>query len=217
MTNRRSRSVRRNLTYEQCEDRALLTLIFVLNGNAFSATSPSILTANAAQVLERAGDRAVQISTPEIETAGDFYGVARQIETLSHGSPIGIVGFSAGGTLAARLSGVKSLHVIAALDYYGPPSLRDYLNYHNGDRFDAYVLSHVHFTRSAINVLSGPSDTSACVVCAFGLYDRNVVASVSTSSLQQDFPTAHVYYYAGAQGVSINASPQALHDFLLHV
>ena len=134
MTNRRSRSVRRNLTYEQCEDRALLTLIFVLNGNAFSATSPSILTANAAQVLERAGDRAVQISTPEIETAGDFYGVARQIETLSHGSPIGIVGFSAGGTLAARLSGVKSLHVIAALDYYGPPSLSDGLTRSRGSR-----------------------------------------------------------------------------------
>ncbi len=217
MTNRRNRSVRRNLTCEQCEDRALLTLIFVLNGNAFSATSPSILTANAAQVLERAGNQAVQISTPKIDTAGNFYGVARQIESLSHGRPIGIVGFSAGGTLAARLSGVKSLHVIAALDYYGPPSLRDYLNYHNGDQFDAYVLSHVHFARSAINVLSGPSDTSAYVVCACGLHDRNVVASVSTSSLRQDFPTAHVYYYAGGHGVSINASPQALQDFLVHV
>ncbi len=64
MTNRRSRAGHRNLTYEQCEDRALLTLIFVLNGNAYSATSPSILTANAAQVLDRAGNQAVQISTP---------------------------------------------------------------------------------------------------------------------------------------------------------
>ncbi len=44
MTNRRNRSVRGNLTYEQCEDRALLTLIFVLNGNAYSAASPDILT-----------------------------------------------------------------------------------------------------------------------------------------------------------------------------
>ena len=61
MTNRRSRAGHRKLTYEQCEDRALLTVIFVLNGNAFGATSPSILTANAAQVLERAGDQAVQI------------------------------------------------------------------------------------------------------------------------------------------------------------
>jgi hypothetical protein len=217
MTNRRSRPGPRNLTYEQCEDRALLTLIFVLNCNAYSATSPSILTANAAQVLDRAGNQAVQISTPKIETAGVFYGVARYIESLSHGSPIGIVGFSSGGALSARLSGVQSLHVIAALDYYRPPSLRDYLNYHTGDRFDAYILSHVHFTRSAINVLSGPCDTSAYVVCAFGLYDRNVVASVSTSSVQQDFPTAHVYYYAGGHGVSINASPQALQDFLVQV
>jgi len=217
MTNRCSRSGHRNLTYEQCEDRALLTLIFVLNGNAFSATSPSILTANAAQVLDSAGNHAVQISTPSINTAGAFYGVARQIESLSHGRPIGIVGFSAGGTLAARLSGVKSLHVNAALDYYGPPSLSDYLKYHKGDRFDAYVLSHVHFTRSAINVLSGPCDTSAYVVSAFGRHDRNVVASVSTSSLHQDFPTAHVYYYARGHGVSISASPQALQDFLVHV
>ncbi|MGC1722118.1 MAG: hypothetical protein WA746_24290 [Isosphaeraceae bacterium] len=40
---------------------------------------------------------------------------------------------------------------------------------------------------------------------------------MSTSSVQQDFPTAHVYYYADAHGVSINASPQALQDFLVHV
>lgn len=158
-----------------------------------------------------------QISTPKIATAGVYYGLAKQLESLSHGSPIGIVGFSSGGSLAARLSGVKALHVIAALDYYGSPSLRDYLNYHNGDRFAAYMNGHVHFARSAINVLSGPSDTSAYVVSAFGLYDRNVVASVSTSSLQQDFPAAHVYYYAGPQGVSISASPQALQDFLAHV
>ena len=72
MTRRRTRSGHRNLAFEQCEDRALLTLIFVLNGNAFSATRPSILTANAAQALERAGNQDVQISTPRIETAGIF-------------------------------------------------------------------------------------------------------------------------------------------------
>ena len=48
----------------------------------------------------RAGNQAVQISTPTIETAGDFYGVARHIESLSHGSPMDR-GFSSGGTLAA--------------------------------------------------------------------------------------------------------------------
>ena len=79
MTNRRSRPGHGTLIYEQCEVRALLTLIFVLDGNAFGATSPSILTANAAQVLERAGNQAVQISTPKIETAGVFYGLARHI------------------------------------------------------------------------------------------------------------------------------------------
>ena len=162
----------------------MLTLIFVLDGNAFGTTRPSILTENAAQVLERAGNQAVQISTPKIQTAGDFYGVARHIETLSHGSPIGIVGFSSGGSLAIRLSGIKSLDVIAAFDNYGPPSLRDYINYQGSDRYAAYMYSQVHLTRSAIGVLSGPSNTSAYVVCSFGLYDHNVVASVSTSSLQ---------------------------------
>ena len=45
--------------------------------------------------------------------------------------------------------------------YYGPPSLRDYLSYRNGDRFDAYMLSHVHCTRSAINVLRGSDSNGA--------------------------------------------------------
>jgi hypothetical protein len=119
--------------------------------------------------------------------------------------------------LALRLSGLPSLHVTAVFDNYGPPSLRDYLDYHKGDRYDSYIYAHAQFARSAINVLSGPSDTSAYMVCAFGLHDHNVVASVSTSSLQQDFPSAHVYYYAGGHGVSISASPQALQDFLEHV
>jgi hypothetical protein len=217
LTNRRSRPGHRNLTFEQCEDRELLTLIFVLNGNAFGATSPTILTANAAQVLKAAGNQAIQISTPRMETASDFYGLAREIGALSHYSPIGIVGFSSGGTLALRLSGIPSLHVTAVFDNYGSPSLRDYLLYHLGDRYDTYIFRHAGFTRSAIDVLSGPSDTSAYVVCDFGLNDHNVVASVSTSSLEQDFPTAHVYYYAGGHGVSISASPQALQDFLMHV
>jgi dienelactone hydrolase len=217
MTRRRGRSNQRILNFEQCEERALLAPIFVLNGDGFGAVGPNTLTARAAQVLQRAGHQAIQISTPKIATTAAFYGLVKSMEALSHGRSIGIVGFSAGGSLAIRLSGVKTLHVTAALDYYGPPSLRDYLNYHNRDRFAAYVLGRGRVAPAAINLLSGPSDTSAYVVSVFGLYDRNVVASVSTSSLQHDFPAAHVYYYAGAHGVSINASPQALQDFLAHV
>ena len=46
------------------------------------------------------------------------------------------------------------------------------------------------------------------MVFALGFYDRNVVAFVRTSSVQQDFPTAYVYHYAARHGVSINAAPR---------
>ena len=82
------------LSVEPCEARVLNTLVFVLNGNAFAAANTSILTANAAQVLRRAGNQAIQLAYPTIATPAAFYGLERQIESLSHGQPIGIVGFS---------------------------------------------------------------------------------------------------------------------------
>lgn len=202
---------------EPCEDRTLQTLVFVLNGNALSAASPNSLTANAAAVLQRAGDRAVQLSTPTINTPGAFYSVARQIKAMSHGQPIGIVGFSAGGTLAIRLAGLADLHVTDVLDYYGPPDLSDWLNYHHGDRDYNYVVGHVHFTPATVQLLSGPCSTSAHIVCAFGLRDTNVVASVSTSSLRNDYAQGNVYDYDAGHGVSIGASAPALEDFLAHL
>ena len=96
------------LCVEQCEARVLNTLVFVLNGNAFAAAKPSILTANAAQVLRRAGNQAIQLAYPTIATPAAFYGLERQIESLSHGQPIGIVGFSAGGSLALRIATDKA-------------------------------------------------------------------------------------------------------------
>jgi hypothetical protein len=212
---RLSRTKGRDL--ERCEDRTLLTLVFVLNGNAFSAAKPDALTANAAQVLQNAGDRAIQLSTPKISTAAAFYEVARQIESMSHGRPIGLVGFSAGGALAARISGVPGLHVKAVLNDYGPPDLRDYFRFHHGDRFATYIRGHVHFSPSAMRLLSGPSDSSAYVVSAFGLDDDNVNATQSTASFLKDFPLGRVYTYPGPHGVSINASRAALEDFLAHL
>jgi hypothetical protein len=43
----------RGLSFEQCEDRTLCTLVFVLNGNAYSDAQPSELTAQAARVLNQ--------------------------------------------------------------------------------------------------------------------------------------------------------------------
>lgn len=215
---RRSPRVRKLVpTAEVCEDRALATLVFVLNGDALGAVGPSDLTANAARVLQLAGHRAVQLSTPTIDTPAAFYRVASQMRAISRGQPFGIVGFSAGGTLAARLAGVANLNVKAALDYYGPPDLRTYLDLHRGDRFYRYVVGKAHFTPATINLLSGPARTSAYVVGAFGLLDNNVVAPVSAASLRKAFPRARVYYYPGPHGVSINASPPALADFLVHL
>jgi dienelactone hydrolase len=212
----RRRPSRPALDFERCEDRTLTTLVFVLNGNAFSPARPSPLTADAARVLQKAGHQAIQISTPEISTPAAFERVVAQIRSLSHGRPIGIVGFSAGGSLAARLAGVSSLHVRAALDYYGPADLQDYLDQHRGDSYYRYVVGHVHFTPSTIRLLSGPSNTSAYVVAAYGLEDQNVVASSSAASFLKDFPQGKVYTYPGPHGVSINASPPALKDFLAH-
>jgi hypothetical protein len=217
MGERRKSSRDRAPSFERCEERVLNTLVFVLNGNAFSAVGPNNLTAGAAEVLRGAGDQVIQLAYPTIATPAALYGLEQRIEALSHGQPIGIVGFSAGGSLALRIATDKALHVVSVLDYYGPPDLNDYFLYHKSDRFSQYVLGTVPFTRAAINLLSGPIVTSAHVVAAFGLYDANVVASQSVGSLQQDFPQAKIYLYAGPHGVGINASPPALEAFLTNL
>jgi hypothetical protein len=188
-----------------------------LNGNAFRAVGPNALTANAAQVIDHAGDRAVQLATPTMTTVRDFYAVAKKIESLSHGQSIALVGFSAGGTLAARLAGVEALHVRAALDYYGPPDFRYYLETRYPGHFFRYSPGRVHLNSALMDLLSGPCNTSAYVVCAFGLQDGIVRASVSTASFERDYPSGKVYDYPGPHGVSIDASPPALKDFLAHL
>jgi dienelactone hydrolase len=203
--------------FDGCEERTLSTLVFVLNGNAFDTAKPNALTADAAAVLQKAGDQALQLTTPVMATPGAFQSVVDQIKHLSHGKPIGIVGFSAGGSLAVRLAGAPGLNVAAALDYYGPPDLQDWLSFHRGDRFYDYVVSRVPFTRGIIDLLSGPSTTSADVVGAFGLHDHNVVASLSAAGLNKDYPQGHLYFYPGPHGVSITASRPALNDFLAHL
>ena len=125
-----------------------------------------------------------------------FYGLADEIHAISHGQPIGLVGFSSGGGLALRLSEVPDLNVQAVMSYYGPPNLNDWLNYHFGDRYFRWVTGHVHFDTGIINLLSGVSDSDAYIVTAFGLTDKNVVAAPSTVSFEQDFPDGHVYYDA---------------------
>src|SRR4051812_16404846 len=107
----RGRRLARASGFDRCEDRSSPTLIFVLNGNSYDAAKPSSLTANAAQVLEGARHQAIQLSTPNMAAPDALSRLARQIASLSHGRPIGIVGFSAGGTLAARLAGFESIHV----------------------------------------------------------------------------------------------------------
>jgi hypothetical protein len=211
------KSRRRVPDFDRAEDRALTSLVFVLNGNAFSPAKPGPLTADAARVLRQAGHQAIQISTPLMSSPDAFNRVVRQIASISRGRPIGIVGFSAGGSLAARLAGVGSLHVTAVLDYYGPTDLQDYLDQHRGDPFYRYVVGHVPFKPSAIALFSGPIPTSAYVVGAFGLGDQNVVASNSAASFARDVPDGRVYFYPGPHGAPINASPAALKDFLAHI
>ena len=217
MKSRTRSRCRKSLDFEACEERLLTALVFVLNGNTFAATGPNALTANAAAVLRGAGEHVIELSTPTLATPAAFDRVVRQIAAVSHGQPIGLVGFSSGGVLAARLAGVASLNVSAVLDYYGEPDLTLYLASHNNDTFARYVKSHVAFTQAGINQFSGPSPATSYVVCAFGLYDRNVVASFNTATFPRDFHNGAVYVYAGGHGAPISASPPALADFLRHL
>lgn len=212
-----TRMKKRTLAFESCEKRTLTALVFILNGNAFSEAGPSDLTEGAARVLQAAGHRAVQLSYPTIATPSAYFGVARAIRAMSKGRPIGLVGFSAGGTLAARLSGIKSLNVAAVLDLYGPPDMSDWFRFHRGDRYAQYVRSHVPFRQATIDHLSGLSHSRAYIAAAFGLGDRNVTAAESIAGFRRDFALGKTYTYRGGHGAPITASRPALNDFLAHL
>jgi dienelactone hydrolase len=201
----------------QCEGRTLTTLIFVLNGNGFASARPNQLTFNAAHILQRAGDRAIQLSNPTMNTAAAFNAMGRKIVTLAHGDAIGLVGFSAGGALALRLGATPGLKVSAVLDYYGVPDVRAYLRRHAVDRFYRPISGLAPFRAHVVSELSGPITTSGAIVAVFGLLDPHVPANLSSSDLLRDAPDTHIYTYPGGHGASITASRPALEDFLAHV
>jgi hypothetical protein len=207
----------RQLAFDQFESRVMPTLVFVFNGNGYAEAVSNQLTQQAAQTLNAHGDSAVQLTTPAMSSPAAFYQLADEIRAISKGRPIGLMGFSAGGTLALRLAGLSDLNVTAAIAYYGPPDLGAWLSYHKGDRFYRKVTSDVHFDKGIIKLLSGVSDSSAYLIDAFGLRDHNVVAGFSTDVFDRDFPDGQVYYYNGPHGVGPGAQPEALADFLAHV
>jgi hypothetical protein len=168
-------------------------------------------------VLHRAGNQPVQLANPAVVSVDAIRGLAREMGALSHGQPFGIVGFSAGGLLAERIAADPALDVKDVLAYYSPPDLADYLAYHQGDKYARYVLDHIDDNRAVIAALSGPSNTRAHVVTAFGLDDHNIVAGPNTTAFYQEYPRGDVYTYPGPHGVAITASPAALEDFLTHL
>ncbi|HEV3309077.1 MAG TPA: dienelactone hydrolase family protein [Chloroflexota bacterium] len=202
---------------EQLEPKLLPTLVFVFNGNGYAEAKPDQNTQNAADILAAHGDRAVQLATPAMAGPAAFYQVANEIRAISKGQPIGLMGFSAGGTLALRLAALPDLKVSAAVAYYGPPDLSAWLSFHKGDRFYAKVTSDTHFNKGIIKLLSGVSSSQARLIDAFGLRDQNVVASFSSIVFHRDFPLGQVYYYPGPHGVGVKAQPAALADFLTHL
>ncbi len=84
-----------------------------------------------------------------------------------------------------RLAAIPQLNVQAALSYYGPPDLRDWLIQHRDDVKYRYVLSHVQFDRGIIDLLSGVSTSDAYTIDVLGLEDTTVVSSTSTVSFEQ--------------------------------
>jgi hypothetical protein len=202
---------------EPCESRTSLTLVFIFNGNALAAAAPNSRTQLAADQLLRHGDQPVQVSYPALNGPGVFDKIANEVRDASHGQPIGLVGFSAGGALAMRLAGQPGIDATSVMNYYGPPDLKDWIAYHHDDFYYRYVVSHVNLTSGIINLFSGPSDSQAYFVNAFGLDDRNVVSSVSTASFYQDFQNGAVYDYSGPHGVTLYADYPAFQDFLNHL
>jgi len=205
------------LNVEQCEDRYLTTLIFVLNGNSFAAAKPNQLTANAAAVLRQAGNQVVQLSNATINTPAAYDALARKVVKLAHGHDVGLVGFSAGGALAEHLAATPDLNVKAVLDYYGVPDIRVYLQRHSVDHDLRPILGLAPFRPPLVALLSGPIATSAHVIAAFGARDPHVRPDTSSADLLRDDPSAHIYTYTGGHGVSITASRPALADFLSNV
>jgi hypothetical protein len=205
-------------SFEQFESRFLPTLVFIFDGNAFAEAKPNQqLTQTAAQQLMALDDHAVQMTTPAMTSPAAFYQVAAQIQKTSKGQPIGLLGFSAGGTLALRLSSIAGLNVRAALSYYGPPDFADWLNFHRGDRFYRKVTSMTHFSAGIVKLLSGVSYSNAQVIDVFGMRDKNVVSSQSTASFYRDFPDGRVYHFSGGHGVNIYADYPAFKDFVSHL
>ena len=210
-----STSVRLNPDFERCEDRALLTLVFVLNGNSFHAAKPNSLTANAASVLKAAGEQVVQLANPKISSPAALQALEAQVVKMAHGQTVGLVGFSAGGALALRIAATSGLKVSSVLDYYGVPDVQAYLNRDTGTTNPIAGLAP--FRAPVVAAFSGPVATSAHVVGAFGAADPHVTAGTSEADLVADDPTADVYTYDGGHGVAITASRPALDDFLAHL
>ncbi len=192
-------------------------MVFIFSGNALAAAPTDYRTQVAADQLARHGDQPIQVSTPALDGPGAFYHIADYIRTVSHGQPIGLVGFSAGGALAMRLAGQPGLDVTSVMNYYGPPDLKDWITYHQDDRYFRYVSSHVHLTGGIVDLFSGPSTSDAYFVNAFGLHDRNVVSSVSTASFYRDYQHGQVFDYPGPHGVTLYADYSAFQDFLDHL
>ena len=215
MSDPRPANRRADSCLERCEDGALLTLVFVLNGNSFNAAKPNSLTSNAASVLKQAGDQVIQLSNPRINSPAALTALENQVKRLAHGQTVGLVGFSAGGALALHVAATPGLKVSAVLDYYGVPDVRAYLNRHTGTNNPIAGLAP--FKAPLVAALSGPVATTAHVVGAFGQFDPHVNAAASEADLLADVPDATVYTYAGGHGVSITASRPALNDFLAHL
>jgi hypothetical protein len=112
---------------------------------------------------------------------------------------------------------MPGLNVTAVMDYYGPPSMKDWLAFHGHDHDYQYVVSHVQLTEGVVNLLSGPSDTQAFVVGAFGTHDPNVNPEMASKSLEQDFEHEQAFEYPGPHGVSLYADYPAFLTFLKHL
>ena len=79
------------------------------------------------------------------------------------------------------------------------------------------VAGKVRLTPAAIKLLSGPSNSSAHTIAAFGLFDRKTLANQSLLSFQKDFPQGTSYTYPAPHAEDLLVGEPALDDFLTHL
>jgi dienelactone hydrolase len=203
---------------ELLESRDLTAVVLIFNGNAFGPTAPDAITSKLAAQLRAAGHKPMQMALGPI-TPALVKQLGRKIDILAaRGEGVAVAGFSAGGSLAARLA-MSHPAVDAALDLYGPLDLADWFDYHEARNTTssrsalAAVRGHLGGNQQTVDLFSGPAFLRETpILAAFGDRDQNVTIDVNRQSARSSGANIHFTTFKGPHGAS--ASREIVASFL---